>query len=225
MRKVWYFSAAGHSLQVARYFAQALKAPLCEIGSTAESADTAVVVFPVYCQNIPEPVKAFLPRLSAKNVALIATYGKMGCGNVLWEATRLVKGRVIAGAYVPTGHTYLGQGSNTDFSALEPVLQRIQTPQPVTIPKRKKWWLADVMPNLRSRISVKLRKTEDCSECGLCSYNCPMGAMQNGNPGKNCIRCLRCAVQCPRQAISVSYHPFLRRYLRKPRQEEWIIYV
>lgn len=225
MIKVWYFSGTGHSRKVAEFLAQALDAPLCEIGGSTGPADTAVVVFPVYCQNIPAPVKDFLLTLSAEHVALFATYGKMGCGNVLWEAARLVNGRVIAAGYIPTGHTYLQQDGVGDLQPLLAVIPRIQTPQPVSVPKGKKWWLADVVPDLRSQISVKLRRTEACSECGLCGRNCPMGTMQNGKPGKNCIRCLRCVVECPKKAIRVSYHPLLRWYLRKPKQEEWILYL
>lgn len=223
---IYYFSAAGHSKAAAEFFSENLHALAREIGTkTVTEEDTAVIVFPVYCQNIPEPVKAFLPNVRAKYVALIATYGQMGCGNVLWEATKLVKGQVIAGAYVPTGHTYLSEGAQTDYTPLQPVLERIQSPRPVTIPKKPKWWLADFLPDLRSRISVKIQKTHRCTQCGLCNRDCPMGAMEMGSPGKGCIRCLRCVTQCPQKALEVSYHPLLKSYLRKKRQTDWILYM
>lgn len=226
MTRIYYFSAAGHSRAVAQYMARMLGAPLYEIGrEPVLPADTAVIVFPVYCQNIPAPVKAFLPSILAENAALIATYGKMGYGDVLREAAELVKGRVIAGAYVPTGHTYLGEGISSDYGNLQPLIDRIRAPRPVTIPHRRKWWLAGVFPGLRSRWGVGLKKTGTCTECGLCSRNCPMNTMKNGKPGRACIRCLRCATQCPMQGICVSYHPLLRFYLRKTRQEELVLYL
>lgn len=226
MISVYCFSATGHSRAAARYLAQSLQCRLYELPElSAEPADTAVVVFPVYCQNMPEPVKPFLASLEAKYVALVATYGKMGCGNVLWEAAKLVKGTVIAGAYVPTGHTYLQEPPVNDYSALLPMIDRIRSAQPVIIPRRKKWWLADRFPGLRSRIGVRMKKTDACVSCGLCSRNCPMGSMENGKSGKDCIRCLRCAAECPKQAIQVNCHPLLRFYLRKSRQNEWILYL
>ena len=226
MRQVWYFSAAGHSRAAARWLTEQLECPLFEIGKDIPvQLETAAVVFPVYCQNIPEPVRVFLSGLRAKNIALIATYGKMGCGNVLWEGKQLVKGTVIAGACVPTGHTYLDQPPITDYTPLQPVLNRIREPKPAQIPRQKKWWLADLLPELRSSVSVRLEKTDRCTACGLCSRNCPVGTMNNGKPGTGCIRCLRCAAECPAQALQVSYHPVLRFYLRKPRQEEWIFYL
>ena len=226
MTVIYCFSGTGHSRAVARYFASALDAPIYEIGKDpAVSSDVAVVIYPAYCQNIPVPVKQFLPSVKAKNVVLMATYGKMGCGNVLWESARLVSGQVIAGAYVPMGHTYLEEDTAFDSGNLQPVLERIRDPKPVLIPRRRKWWLADVLPGFRSRISVKLEKTRDCTQCGLCVSSCPMGTMENGKPGKNCLRCLRCVKICPAQAIRVSYSLVLRRYLRKPKQNEWIIYI
>jgi len=226
MKKVFYFSATGHSKAVAQYFASALEAPLCRIGEAKpEEVTTAIIVFPVYCQNIPVLVKAFLPAVEAEDIVLIATYGKMGCGNVLSEAAALVKGRVIAGACFPTGHTYLEEDTWGNPAALLPILERIQNPAPAQIPKARKWWMADLFPGFRGRIGVRLRKTEDCTDCGICSRVCPVGTMENGKPGKNCIRCLGCVQNCPVHAIRVSYHPLLRFYLRKPRQEDLILYL
>ena len=81
MTGVYYFSATGHSEAVARYFAATLDAPMYPIGEGCPAeVTTAVIVFPVYCQNVPLPVKVFLPGLKAENVVLIATYGRMGYG-------------------------------------------------------------------------------------------------------------------------------------------------
>ena len=226
MGEIWCFSAAGHSLEVAQYLGQALNAPVRRIGEETDAAtDLAVVVFPVYCQNIPSPVIQFLSRLPAKQVVLIATYGRMGYGNVLWEGAQLTAGQVIAAAFVPTGHTYLNEKVSVNYEALQPILDRLGDPRPAVIPKLRKWWLADLFPGFRSRIGVKLQKNQNCTQCGLCSTVCPMGAMKNGIPGKNCIRCLRCVAQCPNGAISFTCGPVLRRYLRKPRKCETVIFL
>lgn len=64
---VYCFSGAGHSLSVAKRIAERLNAPVCLIGQAAfYGAETAVIVFPVYCQNIPTPVRGFLLSVSAK---------------------------------------------------------------------------------------------------------------------------------------------------------------
>lgn len=215
MTAVFCFSAAGHSLAVAAYFADRLGVPVRELEDLMP-CNTAVVVFPVYCENVPEPVRAFLPRLAAENVVLIATYGKMWHGNVLADAAKLVCGRVIAGAYVPTGHTYRSEGTEFDAHGLEVIFDRITHPQPAVLPGQRKHLWADIFPAWRSRMGVDLVRNENCNGCGLCRRNCPF---------HTCNRCLRCVVHCPRGALTFRLHPLMRRYLARPREDRLKIYL
>ena len=63
MTSVYCFSGSGHSYAIAEYFARELQVPVVNIDRRlAEShcqADLAVVIFPVYCQNIPAVVRFF----------------------------------------------------------------------------------------------------------------------------------------------------------------------
>lgn len=90
MTKVYCFSATGRTLGLARALAQKLSCGLEEfpIQRKTEPPDcqTAVVVFPVYCQSVPLPVKRCLPLIAAENMVLIAVYGRKSCGNALHEA-------------------------------------------------------------------------------------------------------------------------------------------
>ena len=226
MNKVFYFSATGHCREIATIFAERLGAPVHEIGGGGvDSAQTAVVVFPVHCQSLPEPVRCWLPKLRAENVVLIAAYGRMHPGTALHEAAGLVSGRVIAGANLPTGHSYLGDEVPFDPGALEPILRRIEHPSEADIPKGERQLFARLAPALRSRVGVKISRSNSCDGCGNCTRRCPVGAMEKGLPGKGCIRCLRCVHECPRRALSFSLHPLLRLYLRKPRRAETILYL
>ena len=77
MTSVYCFSGSGHSYAIAEYFARELQVPVVNIDRRlAEShcqADLAVVIFPVYCQNIPAVVRDFFSKLDSKHVVLIAT--------------------------------------------------------------------------------------------------------------------------------------------------------
>ena len=224
MTEVYYFSAAGHCKALAELLGEMLRAPVRELPCNP-SADTAVVVFPVYCQNIPGPVRQFLKNLKAPQVALAAAYGQMGRGNVLWEGAKLVSGTVVAGAYVPTGHTYLGGSVEPDLEKLRQFTDRIADPTPAKIGRSAKVWYADLTPALRSRLGVSLMKTDRCTECGLCSRRCPMGTMNNGIPGNRCIRCLRCVSECPAGALTAKLSPIMKRYLRKKRSTDFILFL
>lgn len=225
MTAVYCFSATGRSLEAARFFADRLGVPVTEIEKGSMDTETAVVVFPVYCQNIPEPVKAFLTRLRVKNVVLIACYGRMHHGNVLMEAEKLVSGQVIAAAYVPIGHTYLNEAAGVDTAALVPIMSRIRDPKPAKLKREFKNPLADCFPTLRSQLGVKIERNDRCTGCDICVRSCPMSDMRRGIPGSSCIRCLRCVARCPVEALDVRYSLPLRLYLRKKKKNKTILYL
>ena len=225
MITIYCFSGSGHSFAVSKELSQMLDCEIKPIDNKTATEDTAVVVFPVYCQNIPKPVRRFLKGLEAKNVALIATYGKISYGNVLYEAQKLLHGQVIAGAYIPMGHTFLDGDCVFDVTQLLPIVRRIKAPQRVTIPKTAKNPLANIFPGLRSRISVKIEKGDSCVNCGLCERTCPVGAIRNGRIHSQCIRCLHCVTNCPQKALQYKNSRVLDAYLRSYCKDEYVLYL
>lgn len=226
MIQVYCFSGSGHSMAVAQYFADRLNThPIPITADATGHAETAVVVFPVYCQNVPPTVKQFLHSLDAKHAVLIATYGKISYGNVLWEAARMINAEVIAGACVPTGHSFLKQDTSFPTESMETIFDRIAAPQPAKLPRCGKNPFASFFPAWRSRVGLRLDKTEDCNACGLCTRTCPVGAMQNGTPNNRCIRCLRCVHTCPQNALRIKMHPVLKAYLRRQKDRDTVIYL
>ena len=229
MIQVFNFSGTGHSKVLADYFAKKLNTDNISMGRntcTKELAcTTAIIVFPVYCQNIPEPVKNFLQSIKAEYAVLIATYGKKGYGNVLYEAKKLIKSTVIAGACVPTGHTYLNEPADFSTNELDVIFDRINKPEEADIPKERKVFFADIFPGLRSRLSVKLIKNDSCNSCGHCTDICPMQAMKNGKGNSKCIRCLRCVYECPATALDFTLSPILKKYLSHDNIAPYKIYL
>ena len=228
MTEVYYFSGSGHSFAVAKDISKQLRCEIAEIGGKNERrsmGETTIVVFPVYCQNIPGPVKVFLQKIPSKYIVLIATYGKISYGNVLYEAQKLVRGEVIAGAYIPTGHTFLNGGYFFDAAVLPPIAERIKSPQEVHIPKTCKNPLSNIFPAFRSRIGVKIIKNNHCSNCGICEKNCPAEAIKNGKINSKCIRCLRCVTNCPQKALQHKNRQILKKYLKSHYKEEVVLYL
>ena len=224
MNAVIYFSCSGQSKSVAEDLAARLGYDLYQASAVAGNCfENVAVVFSVHCQSYPAPLKNFFKTLNAKRVALIATYGRAHCGNALYEAAKLIKGEIIAGAYLPAKHTYCEAGETVLVP--EEIVLKIGAPSPIKLPKLKKTPFAGFLPTLRSKLIIKIKNTKKCVSCGICMGQCPVGAIENGKISAKCIRCLKCVSNCPQGALAVKKSFILRRYLRKPRFEKTIIYT
>lgn len=222
---VYYFSGAGHSAALARWLGERLDAPVKTMEEAPEpKADTAVIVFPVYCQKLPPPVRSWLKGLFAARVALFAVYGGYGIGNVLYDAARLAGGQVIAAAGVPEGHSFLGEPARAEYSPLEPVVARVLHPKQTIVERLRRNPLAHFFPAWRSRLGLSIRRTDACRRCGKCERACPMQAKIGKKPSRRCIRCMRCVVGCPQSALKFSLRPLTRRYLKKKRKNKWYVF-
>ena len=227
MNAVVFYSNTGQSKAIAAYFASQLGYSLAEVEtSDVVQYQNLVLVFPVHCQNIPDVVKAFLKKVSVQNLTVIATYGKMCPGNVLYEIQKNGPKRVVAGAYIPTKHAYIdGDDAFCDFDKLNPVIEKIKAPSYIRLPRRYKNPLANIFPKLRSRLGLSVQKNANCIGCNRCAAHCPFGAIKAGKTNRNCIRCLRCVAACPRHALKVKMSLPLKWYLCKKKTDEIIIYV
>ncbi len=222
---VVYYSNTGQSKRIAEYIAQKSSIPLFDIFDLTEyEFNTAVLVFPVHCQNIPKPVKTFLDRLRVKALIPIATYGKMCYGNVLYEIQKRYNHNITAAAYVPTKHSYIEENGFSDFESLNPIIVKINSPDRIAIPKAYKNPLSNICKGLRSRMGVKIYKDKTCDNCGKCNAVCNNNAIAYGKTNRKCIRCLKCVEQCPKNALHFYNRLPMRAYLRKSKCNKLIIY-
>lgn len=230
MNCVIYFSCTGNSGKVAEGIATKTQFNIIELTKTNydnilnESYGTAVIVFPVHCQSYPAFIKRLFKNINAENVALAATYGKANAGNAVYEAAKLITARITAAAYIPAGHSYLS-GYNAPADVPYSFIDKIFKPSPVTIPKRKKTPFAGFLPAMRSRLIVKIRRTDKCENCNLCGASCPYGAIERGKTNKKCQRCLKCVANCPFGALKFTRARILTRYLNKTKFDETILYL
>ena len=227
MNAVVFYSNTGQSKAIAAYFAKQLGYPLADMETTcAEYYQNLVLVFPVHCQNIPDIVKSFLKNISVENLTVVATYGKMCCGNVLYEIQKNYQKNIVAGAYIPTKHSYIdNDDAFCDLDELKPIVEKVKEPSYIQLPRLYKNPLADIFPKLRSRIGLAIQKSENCNGCNLCAERCSFGAIKSGTTNRKCIRCLKCVESCPRQALKIKLGMPLKLYLRKKKSNKIIIYV
>lgn len=227
MNAVIFYSATGQSAAVAEYFAKRLGFPIVEIKEAAgKEYENAVLVFPVHCQNLPDAVKDFLKDVNIQNLTAIATYGKMCPGNLLFELKNTFEMNLVAGAYIPTKHSYIEDDTAfCEFERLEPIFAKILSPSPINPPRLYKNPIADLFPKLRSRLGLRICRDSSCTDCGACTEICRFGGIKNGVTNRKCIRCLECVASCPNKALSFKARLPLRIYLRKKKINDTIIYV
>ena len=150
----------------------------------------------------------------------------MCCGNVLYKIQKNYQKNIVAGAYIPTKHSYIDNDDVfCDLDKLNPLVEKVKEPSYIKIPKLYKNPLADVFPKLRSRLGLTIQKNADCSECNLCAKRCSFGAIQSGITNRKCIRCLKCVEACPHQALKIKLGLPLKLYLRKKKTNKVIIYI
>lgn len=222
-----YYSNTGKCRLIADWFAARLGYPAFELTEVrAYRYRRLLLIFPVHCQHIPDLVKAFLERVEVRYLTAIAVYGRMAHGNVLFELQKHYSHTLIAGAYLPTGHSYLSDdGDFSAFDRLEPIIAKQDAPGAVTIPRSFCNPLSKLWKGLRSRLGVKLWADEKCDRCGVCTALCPMSAIMDGKPNRRCIRCLRCVGHCPRGALRYHCRLPMRLYLKKKKVNRLTVYV
>lgn len=225
---VVYCSHTGESKRIAAYLAEQTGYPCIDIFALDTYAfDTAVLVFPVHCQNVPAAVKKLLSKLHVNRLVVVATYGKMSFGNVLHEIQKRWRHTVVAAAYVPTKHAYVSEPAFDGFDRLQPLIAKIRSTEsePIAIPKTFKNPLSNVCKGLRSRLGVKLYRDKTCDRCGACATACRYAAIVNGKTNGRCIRCMQCVASCPRHALHFENRLAMRLYLRKKKTDQLILYV
>jgi ferredoxin len=227
MNAVIFYSNTNNSKAIAEYFANQLVYPLSDIETRcSKHYQNLVLVFPVHCQNIPHIVKNFLKNVSIENLTVVATYGKICCGNVLYEIQKNYQKNIVAGAYIPTKHSYIDNDDVfCNFDKLKPIVEKVKEPSYIQFSRLYKNPLANIFPKLRSRLGVAIQKNEDCNGCNLCAERCSFGAINMGKTNHKCIRCFRCVESCPRQALKIKLCLPLKLYLRKKKTNNLIIYV
>lgn len=236
MNGIIYYSNTNQSKAVAEYFVKKLGWDIYDLNQrdqAQKAVDTTfykiVLVFPVYCQNVPDVVKDFLKKLEARYLTVVATYGKMCYGRVLYEIQNsYTVGKIIAAAYVPMKHSYLQGEIENNFDSLSLLVQKTLSdhPAPIVIKKTYKNLFANIGKDMRSRMLVKISVDKNkCTNCAKCQSECLFNGIENGEVNSNCIRCLKCVTNCPLGALSFHNSLPLRMYLKKKPINKLEIYI
>lgn len=231
---LFYFSGTGNSFSIAKNIQSKLaNCELISIASLLEYKEIQIesesigFVFPSYCQDVPDVIKHFIPKLkfNCSNPYIFCIVNCGGeAGNTLSNFKKLLPkknrssfwGDVIAMADNSVYYSTPPQVKEKRFEEANRKAEVIAT----VVQNRKMLDLGNPTSQISKHIQSKLLKfamlyyikigqqsndKEKCSKCKKCIEVCPSHNISGqGNEltwGKNCIWCFSCIHLCPQGAI------------------------
>lgn len=183
-----------------------------------EKNDIAVIAVPSYGGRVPELAAQRLAALKGNNMncVIICVYGNRAYEDTLVELNDIALQcgfNVIAAVSAVAEHSIIHQYASgrpdlTDEKELKDFSDKIikklednKSCHSLNLPGNQ--------PYKKTSSGGLVPKTnKNCTNCGVCSKNCPAQAINAQNPketdSKKCISCMRCVVQCPNAARKVN---------------------
>jgi len=230
--KIFYFTATGNSLEIAKLLGDTFGAELLSIpqviksGQQEFSDDKIGVVFPVYAYNLPAIVTRFFRsvKLTAEyTFAVVAHGGDPGnIGGVLAKAVKLDNVYTVR-----TWSNYLPFCDDVPPVHIDVSAGVAKISEEIKAEARKEFGMSneepfEIAPWHNMALDYKWRS--NCTACGTCAKVCPVGnfTLDADNPDKNgvpmfrftdhCEGCMACLQNCPVSALYIPNEPTKYRY-------------
>lgn len=181
------------------------------------SNEVLVIGMPVYAGRIPALCVADLQRFKGNNtpVVIVGVYGNREFDDALVEMQDIAEDNgfkvIAAGAFIAQHSIFpkvgIDRPDTGDFAKItgfavrcKEILTEIKDFSQLSKIKIK----GNRPYKTPGSIPIIPTGGSDCSACGVCAANCPVGAISKDNPRKTddtkCIHCGRCIVDCPSKA-------------------------
>ncbi len=223
--KIFYFTATGNSLAVAKKIGgELISIPQVKLEENQVYKDDVIgVIFPTYGCNVPKYVKSFLEnvKFEAEYTFAIGTYG-MGKGNTMEIAQAIAKTHGYSFDYLNMVLMLDNCQPQFDISKEIKKLPAKNVDEQIDqiikdIENRKTQlfktgfgdkigtWLCEYVLTIENEdFAKKYYIDENCNLCGTCTKVCPIGNVSISTCiefASQCVCCQACIHACPKQAI------------------------
>lgn len=183
--------------------------------------DIVIIGVPVYAGRVPRFLSDYFTKIRGNNAyaVFIVVYGNRAYDDALLELKNIFEENGFIGI---AGGAFIGEHSYTSKVANgRPDADDLNIAYKFGVDINEK--LKDVNPLLHKLIvkgnypyrkgmiyePVMIDTDEKCTDCGICSKDCPMGVIDKYNNRdiniSKCIRCCRCIKRCPVNAKDINY--------------------
>ena len=230
---IYYFSATGNSLFVAKKFVEKLgDCQLISIASEIKkekidsTSETIGFVFPLYFSGLPFLVNEFIKKINLTNagyIFAIATAGEPIIGAALYQINKILKEKekkLNFGAYVAMVDNYLPiyeiPPENKQLEINKKASLKIEDiSKAILNQKNKRPFEFTIFLGLvhnpwkrkKDKFDTVFFVDSNCNGCSICEKVCPVTniKMVNNKPlwQHNCEFCLACIHHCPQKSIQV----------------------
>ena len=223
-----YFSPTGSTKRIVRAVLSEFDFPKSEIDLTSyENRNKSyafgrdeLVIFgvPVYGDRVPSIAEQRIKQISGNETCaiLLASYGNVHCQRALYELQQITKAIgfiTVAAVSVVSRHNIMreigiGRPNQNDWDMLSDFTTQIKQKLNSSEKIESITVVGKASSHPRDRLPIKPHANDNCTACGVCIKQCPVGAISNPKKtsDSSCVRCMRCIHFCPQHARTYGKH-------------------
>lgn len=241
--KIFYFTATGNSLYVAKRIKEKINdcelvciPKISEQGEMVLDDDVIGFVYPIHYAGVPITMYDFLSKLKIKRESYVFAVGVSGGGSSntsFYQINKLIGRNIDNCLSIKYTSNYLKLGTNPSEKNLKDAIAKYDDKieefiEVIGKRQKKSCKFVSILGKYEYRFfkdtlknkDKKFNSNDNCNGCGICTKICPAENISiiDNKPKWNgkCIDCMACINICPKKAINIGNSTVNKNRYRNP---------